>query len=404
MHIGWAVVLDRGGVGRDGRTSSQETCEALLARGIVPIVRNYRGVPNPGRLSQDELAAVKVLIRAGVRYFQPNNEPNLPGEWKDGHWVPGGNPEAVMVDWVEDALAICYQGGIPLFPPLAPCGHHKESGSIPWHSRAIAWLKQNRFTEMGLLINEGLGLAVHDYALNHWYRDEKGVWHFEYPNDPIAQAREPGVTVMDYDNGVTGWRALDNLFSKTFGVHVPILATEGGIPPKKDWYQEDAGYPGYGDKEQAEGTVAMYNWVELQTPPWYFCLASWLLCDRAAGGKGDWEENAWVQKDRTLPVVEAMKVAPPAPPAQGQPTVPVETPDAISRGVRLRSWESRGVQFNPGAALYKKAQTENLGAPLGPEKEAKLSGSGKTILWQEYALGIVWCFYGDWENVEVVKW
>jgi len=403
-HFGWAVLLDGGSVGSDGRTSSQETCEALLAEGIIPIVRLYRGEPNPGRLDEGNLAAVRALVKTGVRYFQDNCEPNLSNEWKPGEWKAGGRPERVMSDWIENAMAICRQGGIPLYPPLAPCGWHKESGSIPWNTTAVAWLKKNRAADMATLIIEGMGLATHDYALNHWYRDEKGVWHFEYPDDPKAQAREPGVTVMNYDNGVTGWRALDRLFFEAFGQHVPILGTEGGIPPKGAWYQEDAGYPGYGEKEQAEGTVAMYDWIERNTPAHYFTLASWIFVNKDAGGHDPtWEEQSWYQLGKELPVVAAMHVNPtPKPEPPGAPAPLAD--DVISRAIVSESWVLRGVARNQGAALYKKAQEKRLGAPMGSEMEATLKDSDHKIVWQSYAMGIVWCFEGDWGNVRVIEW
>jgi len=85
MNIKWVKVLD------DGSGSAKNVCQNLLARDIIPIVRVYRGRPNPGTLSDHDKTTMSQLVAMGVRYFEVNNEPNLEVEWQ-----PGGNANYAM--------------------------------------------------------------------------------------------------------------------------------------------------------------------------------------------------------------------------------------------------------------------------------------------------------------------
>ena len=71
--------------------------------------------------------------------------------------------------------------------------------------------------------------------------------------------------------------------------------------------------------------------------------------------------------------------------------------------IRNRACYMIRIPFNPGAALYKAAARANLGAPLAGEGPY-VSADGDEYRLQPFALGIVYCRYGDWGNVLVVKW
>ncbi len=386
MGMGWALVMDNGQVGGDGKTSSTDLCVALLRRGIEPVVRVYRGEPNPGLLSVDEKRAITALVNQGVEYFSLNCEPNLPVEWKAGEWQKGGRPELVMDGWVRDALFVSSVGGVPGYPPLAPCSHHPESGSIPWNIRAINYLRKMYPDEVKQLIAQRLFAATHDYSSNHFYRTAQGVWHFEYPYDPIAIEKKRGTFLQD-DNSINGWRAFDHLFSEAFGVHIPIIGTEGGIVAKGGFFQEDTDYPGYDDNSMAEAVVAMYDYIEEETPPNYFGLCSWILVNRENGGHDEnWEKAAWYKPGKVLPVVKALVEH------QQKPT---PKPTKIDpEGV---AWDLLGIARNPKAALYRTAKAAKLGAPRTPEREVIIGD--RTFIFQVFSLGYAYCEKGDWNNV-----
>lgn len=58
-----------------------EFCKALLGEGIMPVVRLWRDRPNPNSLPEGDRRAIFDYARVGVKYFETNNEPNLPAEW-----------------------------------------------------------------------------------------------------------------------------------------------------------------------------------------------------------------------------------------------------------------------------------------------------------------------------------
>src|SRR5690606_2395894 len=65
------------------------------------------------------------------------------------------------------------------------------------------------------------------------------------------------------------------------------LGTEGGIFPFTDAvsYQQDDRYPPYTHESQAEGTVAMFNWIAQSAPPWFFGVCLWKEDDYFEPGK-----------------------------------------------------------------------------------------------------------------------
>jgi hypothetical protein len=85
--------------------------------------------------------------------------------------------------------------------------------------------------------------------------------------------------------------------SALFGTQaVPVLGTEGGIWPFLPhdggrFYQQDNRYPPYGEDSSAQATVAMFDWIARQAPPWMFgvCL---------------WKEDELYNPERTAPIVQ----------------------------------------------------------------------------------------------------
>ncbi|MCS7039620.1 MAG: hypothetical protein NZP34_08455, partial [Caldilineales bacterium] len=147
MQIKWVKLLD------DSGGSSLEICRALLDNGIMPIVRIYREYPNPGHLDGRGVDAVRRLIDAGVRYFETNNEPDLPAEWKGGVKPPNWL-DIVVDNFIWDADYILSLGGLPAFPAMGPGS--KDNGIV----RVVQRGRRDIF-------ERGAWVAIHNYTLNH---------------------------------------------------------------------------------------------------------------------------------------------------------------------------------------------------------------------------------------------
>jgi len=390
MNIKWVKLLDNGG------GSSKHVCQKLLTKDIIPIVRIYRPRPNPGHLGEQEKQTISELVALGVRYFESNNEPNLPVEWQEGEWQNGGRPELVMQHWLQDAKAIIARGGYPAFPALAQCSQHSEHGSIPWYIKAFQWLDEHAHADALNVFDNGAWIAVHDAVLNHCYKDDDGIWHFDYPYDPICQQDQPGKTIMDDDNSLIGHRVPAKLLQDHFGLQVPVISTEGGVfAPRGGWQQLDTRYPGYNNDGHAERTVAMFQWLRTNAEDYFFAMCPWLIANERMGHIDPaWTEDAWYRMDRELPVVAAVKAMGP------EPTPPPPLP--LDETLRHAAWNRRGLAYNPEAAFPKYARQHNLGSPLTPEFD--VNWRGKTYRVQGFTGAIIYAEAGEWGNITSLGW
>lgn len=294
----------------DGSGSVLEFARKLRANNIMPIVRMWGDAPNPTTLSSKALAIVKRYIHEGItRWIELNNEPNLSHEWRPGEWRRGGRPDLVAQNWLKDAEEVIELGGYPAFPALAQCSHHPESSSIRWYVNAFEWMARSASHRAREVFSRGAWIATHDATLNHCYRDEAGEWHFEYPYDPICQADRPGRTIMDDDNSLIGHRVPVQLLKQHFDLEVPVMSTEGGVfVPHDGVLQWDRRYPAYDVHGHGERVVAMYRWLEQDTPDYYFGMCSWLIASELMGHTpGPWSKDCWFWVGQDLPVVTAVK-------------------------------------------------------------------------------------------------
>jgi hypothetical protein len=156
------------------------------------------------------------------------------------------------------------------------------------------------------VIGNGLWCATHPYVANHFYQeppggpshaarpyyqesaDEPG-WHFEYPYDPLQQKNDPGRTVFggtkltpwgDPNGLIASGQAFQELLKKHFNAGpVPVIGTEGGIwkipAPDEEPHMIDDRYPPYSYESQAEATLAMFEWIARQGPPWFWGVTLW---------------------------------------------------------------------------------------------------------------------------------
>jgi hypothetical protein len=301
MGIKWVKLLD------DGGDSSLELCKRLLAAEIMPIVRIFRATPNPGAIGSREIDTIKLLVAAGVRYFETNNEPDLSAEWKDGY-VPPDWMNIVVDNFIIDADTVIRLGGVPALPAL----------SIGNKANLIELVVQKGRAD---LFSSGAWVAVHNYTLNH---------PLDYPYDPVNQAGAP-VSQEEYDRlgswawdsnsrtQINEWRAtdknpgatlekdascflsvhlLDQTIVRLLGHKVPIISTEGG--PVTGW-RDDRRYPRVDPHTQAQWTVAINDFLQggreingLRSPDNYFTMCHWLIGNYKLGFIAPgWESQSW---------------------------------------------------------------------------------------------------------------
>jgi hypothetical protein len=276
---------------------------------IMPVVRLWRDRPNPGTLRQQALDTVDRYVQGGItKWFEPNNEPNLPDEWQQGQWPDSlaENARQVMLDWMVDAERIINRGGYPGFPSLAECGLHAECSSIRWYNAAFDFLANQHYDRAKAIFENGAWLAVHDAVLNHLWTEEDE-WHFEYPYDP----RWPKTVETD-DNSLIGHQLPVKRLWEKFGLTVPVMSTEGGV-----FYVEgmawDSRYPAVTEWNHAVWTTKMYEWLARYQAryPWYYGMMPWLAADVLWGHPvSPWAEQCWWQVGRTLQVVGELKQYP----------------------------------------------------------------------------------------------
>jgi hypothetical protein len=346
-HFGWVKLVS-------AEHEYVDDAMDFLSRGITPIVRLY--VERPGAMPFDGRMRDLTLqfVRAGVKWFEFYNEPNLPIEWPGGQWISWQNFDGMIrplmdnwMIWAEFIAGLgCYPGFTALAESAAP-----ESSSVRWMDAFLNYLSQAHFNRFATLLNNGLYCATHPYILNHFYQEIPGQgatsarppeaqnarepgWHFEYPYDPISQTTDPGRTVFGGTaktphGDPTGLVAMGQMFNERcaqiWGTQaVPVVGTEGGIFPFNDEvsYQQDNRYPPYNRDSQAEATIAMFEWSARQAPPWFFGVCLWKEDEYYKLGPVRAIERLRETPPlyKTVPPLEVMK-APPGPgPIHGEPT------------------------------------------------------------------------------------
>ncbi len=283
----------------------------MLDNDVTPIIRIWRGFIGGTRPDEGMYEAWRHYLDLGVKWFELFNEPNQNIEWPDSHLPDPDDIEnaiaPIMETWIDWAEWLIGMGGYPGFPALAETAEPGVS-SIKWAENFIRYLAERHYDRFTYVINNGLWFATHPYLLNHFYQempggnplharppdqqraDEDG-WHFEYPYDPICQANDPGRTVWggtelaptgDPNGLIAMGIVLQDLLKRYFNAGpVPVVGTEGGIWPipapgePPEMYAPDNRYPGYTRESHAEATLAMFEWIVTQGPPWMFGVACW---------------------------------------------------------------------------------------------------------------------------------
>ncbi len=337
MGVKWVKYLHDGGL---------EFAEMLLGAGIMPVVRLYRESPNStdigkATLTKKELHYLDEYLASGVRYFEFNNEPELPNEWQ------GGSPPPDAIDHVaraaiRDMETILDYGGYPAVPATAIGTQWDLIGKIIEHGGRH-------------LFEEPVWIAIHNYDINHpldypydainqqgkaiaeeeykqlgtaaWEGKHGHYRSLDYVNQQRSEGANPGATIHDDPSTFRAYERFADLCHQHLGRYLPILSTESGpIVGEGD----DPRYPSTIPKLHAEKAVEeakiMMGVSELYpaAPPYYFCTAFWLIANTQLRGLG-WERHAWYSErwpGGKLPAVDALaalpKVVRPIPKVKGE--------------------------------------------------------------------------------------
>jgi hypothetical protein len=340
--------------------SALDFAELLLAENIIPIVRIYRPTPNPGRLGVREIVHVDSLVRAGVRYFEVNSEPDRDAEWKGGR-VPANGLELVAEDAIANLELILERGGMPAIPALSNGSQWDLVGKIVAKGRrdlfdgpvwqAIHNYMRNRPLDFPYDIGNQEGAAYTDrfYRTVADERWEENAWRGRGLAD-VNRLRldrcSPGMTIQDDHACWLAFEHFDALNRRHLGRSLPIIATESGYLVGED---TDPRYPATTPNLHMAQTleacrVLMGVSHRFPTAPDYlFCACFCIIANNDLGGSSTWwEKFAWYSprwSGGRLPIVRAL---------QGEPKV-------------IRKWQGGSGQTGPlitlrGAVIHARGQ------------------------------------------------
>ncbi|GIV75995.1 MAG: hypothetical protein KatS3mg050_0389 [Litorilinea sp.] len=325
MGIKWVKIFNHDG--------AIDFAELLLAEGFMPIVRLYRPTPNPGVLDIKEIVHLDAFIRAGVRYFEFNSEPDQDAQWKGGR-VPANGLELVVENTIANLETILERGGMPGIPAVSNGSRWDLVGKIVARGRKD-------------LFNGPVWLAIHNYSRNrpldypYDIGNQEGAAYTRRFYETVANEQwgedawrgrtlaevnrlrlercNPGSTVMDDPACWLAYEYFDARVRRHLGRSIPILSTENGYLVGED---VDPRYPATTpDLHMAQTLEACRIMMGTSqrfpaAPDYYFCTAFWLIGNGVLGSTSPWwEHHAWYS-DRwpggVLPIVRALKAEPKA--------------------------------------------------------------------------------------------
>ena len=325
MGVKWVKIFNHDG--------AIDFAELLLAEGLMPIVRIYRPSPYPSAFDLRDIVHIDALIRAGVRYFEFNPEPDQDTEWKGGR-VPANAIELAVENIITNLDTILERGGMPAIPALSNGSRWDLVGKIVSRGRkdifngpvwqALHNYSRNRPLDYPYDIGnqEGASYTLRFYqtlADETWGEDAWRGRALHEVNKLRLDRCNPGATIMDDNACWLAYEFTDARIRRHLGHSIPILSTECGYLVGEDG---DARYPATTpDLHMAQTLeacrVMMGTSNRFQAAPdYYFCSAFWLLGNASLGNASSWaEHHAWYS-DRwggnALPIVRALRAEPKA--------------------------------------------------------------------------------------------
>jgi hypothetical protein len=349
MKIKWYKLLD------DSGGSSLELVKALHSVGIMPVIRLYRGQPNPGTIGSRETDTIKAIADIlGFRpYIETNNEPDLACEWQN-NTKPDNWLTIVVDNWIIDADRVIGAGGLPAFPAFGP-----GTGGNPFQMVVDRGRKD--------LFEKGMWEAMHNYCggrsleypnddvhqkgvalTQEEYDNSGGWWAWEMSltdiNTVRARDKKPGQTIYEDFTCFRAYERLNKLIIDACGHSLPIMMTEGGYNVGQRFDQR---YAKPTPNKMGELTLRMMRYMAGEerilgntVPDYYFASMPWLLAnyqlnhwESAWEAQGPWYTD-WFNDQfglrGELPIVGLLKGYTPVSPSMPSPTSIIEIADKLT--------------------------------------------------------------------------
>ncbi len=283
-----------------------EVVKAARAAGIEPVVRLYVDrpsphYPRPGRESADFRRLVADYVRAGARYIEAGNEPNLELEWAAGEWEKPDRVERLCRQWLKVRRLIAAEGGIPVFYAMSVGGSDGRSAGHWWTDCFETFRKWGAIDEAFA----GTAFGVHLGPLNH---------PLDYPFDPRrnlphATPAERIESLIKDNSCYLGVELLIHLMDRYLPARIPILSTEGGAFPDN---QADPDYPKVTPELHRDLNLGIFQRMNPRHPEYWgdplFAQMSWIW--HTEGGMfaiDSWHDNP---KYGRMPILDALEKEP----------------------------------------------------------------------------------------------
>jgi hypothetical protein len=308
MGMAWYKQLDAGDPNDVGGNSTFAWTRKLKRNGIEPIIRYYQGQMFPGRLHDQAFEKMKRYASQGIVWCEIGNEPNLDhAEWHSSHHdkLDFNNPfypRTIVENWIKDAEKAVAAGARPGFYAFAPTdwggNRHPRLSSVMFYQRAFEHVAAHPS-----LLERFRRLFEPGKA---WLSVHVSTYEFAVDFDPFP----PGKPA--WDMCLRGYEIPLRYMREILGLsEVIVMSTEGGV-----FCKDSTSMGGHtrlqSHQEHAQRTVAMFDWLQHQSPLQAMC--PWLICNvYEAIGHSDnaWRHDGWFDGAgagfNPKPVVQAMK-------------------------------------------------------------------------------------------------
>ncbi|HUT92936.1 MAG TPA: hypothetical protein VMY37_25825 [Thermoguttaceae bacterium] len=269
---------------------------AARRQGVEPVIRIYdlKEYPKPGKEMAEYRKLIRDYVKAGARYFELANEPNIDGDWSAGGTVKDNRIGGMCKTWLRLKPIVMKEGGIPIFYAMTP------GSAGQYYADCFETFKKWDKIEEAFA---GAAIGIHPYPLNH---------PLDYPFDdrknmPHATGEERFQSLMKDNTCFLILELVQRLQDKYLPYPIPILATESGLSYGD---QADRGYPKITMDMHRDLNMEIFNRMNPRHPKYwgdtFFSNMVW-----AYGGQGTFMFSGWFNNPEfgDLPVLGDMEKA-----------------------------------------------------------------------------------------------
>lgn len=269
---------------------------AARRQGVEPVVRIYdlTEYPKTDKEVEDYRRLIGQYVKAGARYFEVANEPNIDGQWTAGGTVKNDRVTGLCKSWLRVKPLVMAEGGIPIFYAMTPGSAGK------WYADCFELFKKWNKIEEAFA---GAAIGIHPYPLNH---------PLDYPFDakknmPHETGQERFDSLMKDNTCFLILELVERLEDKYLPARIPILATESGLSFGE---QADKNYPKVTIEMHRDLNMEIFERMNPAHPKYwgdtFFANMAWTY-----GGQGSFMFSGWFNNPQfgNLPVLDAMEKA-----------------------------------------------------------------------------------------------